>query len=47
MRVEDDMEAGLREWLGKVTFCVNISKFRVQANRAQRHCGKGGDQGSF
>lgn len=36
MRVEDDMEVGLREWLGKVTFYVNISKFRVLANRGSK-----------
>lgn len=33
MRLEDEMEAGLRECSGKLIFCVNISKVRELANR--------------
>lgn len=40
MRLEDEIKAGLREWLGKVTFCVYISKVRVLANRGSNELQK-------
>lgn len=40
LRLEDEREAGFREWLGKVTFCVYISKVRVLANRGSNELQK-------
>lgn len=40
MRLEDEMEAGLREWLGKLIFYVNISKVRGLANRGSNEVRK-------
>lgn len=40
MRLENEMEAGLREWLGKVSFYVNISKVRVLGNRGSNELWK-------
>lgn len=40
IRLEDEMGAGLREWLGKLTLCVNIFKVRELVNRGSNELWK-------